>query len=373
MVKALGRVWRSVAIAMTVVLGVVSLPHAASAAGPDTTVTKPERRVMDALGIDLTQLAYVKENTHLSVGDPAHGGLSWRYIPGASSYAGNVVEFLSGSNKLTTVKFEGNATVFINNSGTYTNASGTGATLTKTASNYIFTDDDGTVYTYSWTYTAGISGNPSYNAGPLLSVQKPDGSVLTMTGATVNGSPATVISNRGYGLKSVNSGGVTTVYAVNMAVHTCDASLNCNAYDGSITLQQVYNASAPLGITGDGHVDQVTDALGNNWQYFVDFSADIVTQTTETFGPKVLWYYQDPTGYSATINYDGDGRITTFVDPRGTFTFNYNGQTLAQAATVSDRNISVYDPSGALMYSAYTHWKQSTVDWTKDALGHQTT
>ena len=338
-------------------------------------MTKPERRILDPLGIDIADGLYVKENAYLTIGDPGSGGLSWRFIPGAEPYAGNVVETLSGSNKLATVKFEGSSTVFVNNGSTYLNASGTGATLTKTASTYIFTDDSGTVYTYAWTYNANTTPAPASNAGPLLSIQKPDGTVLTITGGSLNGASPTVVSSQGYALKTVNNSGVITIYAVNLTAHTCDAAINCDAYDASITRQTVANSDAPETFVSEGGVDQITDPNGNNWQYEVSFTTDIVQKNgNESFGAKAIWYYKDPTGYFTKVLYDYTGRITNFTDTRGTYAFDYNGQTTSQAVTDFNRTVTVSTPAtpSAIVYSAYAQYKHSTIGWIRDGLGNQT-
>jgi len=333
---------------------------------------------MDPLGIDVADGQYPRSDAFLTIGDASSGGLSWRYIPGAHVYHGNVVEVLplGANNQLTTVKVEGNATTFINNGTSYVNASGTGATLTKTASNYIFTDDDGTIYTYTWTYQASY-GSPAVapsNIGPLVSIQKPNGTLITITGNTLNGGGTTVVSNQGYALKVVNSAGVTTVYAVNLSAHSCDTSINCDAYDGSITIQNVSNPAAPDTFgSASGTVDQVTDPAGNNWQYEVGYSSDIVDRNgNENFGAKAIWYFKDPTWYAVTVLYDSAGRIVSFADPRGTFSWDYNGQTEQQAYTDFNRNLIVRDPASTIIYSAYAQYKHSTISWMKNPLNNQT-
>lgn len=368
MFKSMGRAWRNLMV-MAVLAGACGF--AAQAIAQDATATNPERTIYDPLGIDIAAAAYVHPNTHLTVGDPGNGGLAWKYLPGSSSFEGFVE--VGGAWSPTVVKIEGNATSFIPNGSAWQNASGTGSTLTSNASNWIYTDQQGIVYTFNQ-IPYNSAQNPSVE-GRLLSIAKPNGEIVTLNYAasSTNNSLASVVSNRGYAIKYVwnSSFSAATIYGINLSAHTCDASLNCDGYDGYVNYSMgVSNANAPYGIA-----DQVTDAAGNSWYYYVDFSFDYTNPRTyaETVGPLALLYYQAPSGYFAKVAYDGAGRITTFTDNRGAFNFDYNGQTVAVAHTTQGRNVTVTDPSGSVLYSAAFTYGQSILSSYQDGAGNQTT
>jgi hypothetical protein len=100
MFKSVGRAWRKLAV-LAVTAASVCGAAPTLAQQQDTTVTNPVRRIMDPLGIDIASAQFVRSNTHLTIGDPANGGLAWKYIPGAYAYEG-LVEYNGTSYNPTT-------------------------------------------------------------------------------------------------------------------------------------------------------------------------------------------------------------------------------------------------------------------------------
>ncbi len=344
MFKSMDRAWRNMCLVVAA-FGAIVIPQVvyAQVAGEDT-FENPRTLILDSLGIDIAGDQYVRDDTPLTIGDPAHGGLAWTYhghthLPSLTAdytgSVGSVTDELGNTYKQVTIGE--NETSF---DTSYNNLSGTSATLT---SGGIFTDVDGTIYTFV--------------SGALSTIQKPDGTVLTIYSQSV-------VSNRGYAFKfdSANN----KVWAVNMATHNCDAqAVSCDAYDSFITLGSYVD-------TGGKEWGTITDAAGNVWQYQVSsmFMSGSVGKGTKIRRPPGIFGFKSPNGYFATIvRRTSDGCITSFTDPRGTFTFTWD----------ASRNLTVTDPSGATLYSAVISWADtvcpsvdSTVTILRDGLGRAT-
>jgi len=303
----------------------------------------PERRFLDAIGVSINEGIYHREITPLTIGDPATGGLAWTYHGHAYTFKGDyigTVTYDSGLNE-TTVSF-GETSYPFENGTSYTNGHGSSDTLTTNANGYLYTTEDGTVYTYT--------GTPSTSYA-LTSILKPNGLKITINSGSV-------VTNTGYALKFDSSTG--KISAVNMLAHSCDAqALSCDAYDNSVYFLSSYTDPD---ITGTGGRYQVTDALGNAWRWRWYFSYVLKNPSDPqdvSRGPGVVWAFKDPTGVLVKLNYaSGTGDLVSYTDPRGTFTYNTN---------------PVTDPSGAAIYYGTGSYDNSTSTQTScylDALSH---
>jgi hypothetical protein len=254
------------------------------------------------------------------------------------------------------------------------NYSGSGATLVKTSSNWIFTESDASVYTFDTTVTGN---SPITGAGKLLSIQRPSGELITINHG-VSGAPfqvSSVVSSRGFALKYENGppyGG--KISAINLANHTCDAAITtCDGVDSFITFSQ-FNVTS--GVNGQLYynVTQVTAPSGENWL----FGIDEIPSWADPNNPidystrDGLKYFKSPDGYEMSLVYDQAGRISTLSDNRGTWTYTYPGESLWAAEHGStDHAINVTDPSGNLYYTGYS--AESSAEYVQDALSHRTT
>jgi hypothetical protein len=206
MFKSVGRAWRKLAAVVGGIAG--GLVLATGAVASATSYTLPEHFNIDKLGINIGTLLYERRDTLLSIGDPANGGLAWTFNShlATDNYSGDISYWgqpAAGSHQFH-VKLAGAVTLFVGcENGTCMNASGTGSTLVKTASNWVYTVEDGTIYTFSATgdYTTESQYTPIVSLGQLLSIQHPDGSLITISYYSGVNEIQSVVSNRGYALK----------------------------------------------------------------------------------------------------------------------------------------------------------------------------
>jgi len=202
-----------------------------------------------------------------------------------------------------------------------------------------------------------------------LSITRPSGAVITInyTGNAIQ----SVVSSRGYALKysgSIWSSG--SVSLINLANHTCDATVTtCDSVDASVSFSY----------DGGSHIIDVTDPAGQQWQYDIEEIPAYFDPTNPTTWSvrDGLYHFKSPNGYTVDLTYDNAGRISTFVDNRGTWTFGYGSETLYLAEHGSaSHTITVTDPTGATYYTAQVGGLTSpTGPWTtytQDSLNNQT-
>jgi len=381
MFKSVGRVWRILAAVLVVTAGALGFVSPALAGAASYTL--PEHFNVDRLGINIGTLLYERRDTLISIGDPANGGLSWTFQShlGTDPYDG-VISYWgppAAGSHLWQVKIAGAQTTFVGcESGICQNGSGTQATLALSGSNWLYTGEDGTVYTFSATgsYTSENSFQPVVFIGHLLSIHKPNGALLTINYSGSTELIQSVVSNRGYALKYEWNGsggdGRSKISAINLSNHVCDATITtCDGVDSYITFSYFNVTSAGNGLTYA--VEQITDPAGNNWQYAVNpisMPGDARNPVDYT-DPDALMYFKSPNGYEASLIYDTAGRLSTFTDSRGTWTYKYPDETLRLAQNGSSTHtIKVTDPSGALYYTA--HSGSQLVDYVQDPLGNTT-
>ena len=333
------------------ILGLIAALGFASAtsvkAQAEDTYRTPERKFIDPLGISSLEADYVRNDTLLSIGDPAQGGLAWTYHGHDPSLSGAYSGYIDVNYTLkeTFVVIGETAIAFVGQNPPYVNGIGTSSTLVGN----VYTSEDGTVYTFT--------------GGSLSSILQPNGVLTTLnTGTCASGTCSSATTNTGFAFKFDSTAGV--VSAVNMLAHSCDAkALNCDSYDNYITRTDSFTDPD---FTGLGGKHQFTDSLGNAWRYLVYFTY-VIRNPRDPLdvqrGPPTVFVFKDPTGYLAKIPHDKNtGDVTSFTDPRGTFTYSSNNGT------------NIYDPSGALIYSAISIPVGTTQQLSfKDGLNRQTT
>ena len=323
---------------------------------PDYNI--PGVQVLDPLGIDIANDFYIRNDTFLTIGGSGTAGLAWRYAGHTvnpnpwGGYQFFVFEDISNTATAHFVVHVGDgATEFDQN---FNNLSGDGSTLSTSSGSFAFTTRDGVVYSY-----------------PGRTITYPDGTVLTFnvtTGScdsTMSTCSGSIVSNRGYAFRidAINR----RIDAVNMSAHNCDAqALTCNAYDNYITLGTTTDTAGKTWQT-------VTDSLNNTWQYLVSGTyTKRFPDGTKDRRPPGIFGYKDPKGYFVTIARDTNACISSFTDPRGTFTWT---RTFTSG---SPEVITVRDPSGAILYTAGVISDavcpgENTLKWVQNAAGNTTT
>lgn len=332
----------------------------AAPAHASSTYSLPANITIDKLGVEIGSLIYERRDTLMSIGDPAAGGLSWTYIPGSGSdsFDGSVTIAMSPATPVyeTQIRIAGNLTVFIHcESGACQNFSGTPSSLVKTGSNWIYTEGDGTTYKFDDNGGTIDVFDPVAQIGRLLTITYPNGVVISLNYFGTSSTLQSVVSSGGYALKYASDHSVISV--VNLANHTCDAIVStCDAVDASVTF-------------GSGGI---IDPTGGVWQYTV-LGIPTGDPLDQWFPHEGIRSFTSPDGYHVSTTYDAAGRITTFTDNRGTWTYSYPDQTVYQAQHGNtNHTINVTDPSGAILYTAEADMAEPFVDYVQDALGSKT-
>lgn len=349
---------RSIARAVSVLALSTALAGVAMIASPASATdipnfTAPGVQILDKLGIDIAGDQYVRNDTFLTIGDPSNGGLAWSYIVHRGStdlwagYEGSVTLDTSTGPTIYTVTVGEGTTEF---DASFNNLSGTSGTLSSSGGNYTYTSRTGVVYAFTGT--------------TLSSITQPNGTIYSINFDSSGG--GSVVSNRGYAFKIDAT--ANKVYAVNMSAHTCDAqAFSCDAYDNYITAGTA---------TADGTSWRtITDSLGNVWWYSIGNTYKVgkaIDGTLERRAPGIF-RFKDPNGYFATIVRNStNGCITSFTDPRGTFTWT-------RSFSGGVDSITVTDPSGAVLYTAQVTGDaicptgSNVLNYVQNALGNRTT
>ncbi|ESQ74442.1 hypothetical protein ABAC402_14080 [Asticcacaulis sp. AC402] len=340
----------------------------------------PESRFSDANGVNLIIGKYERNDSFLTIGDPATGGLQWAFFgkPMLDTYMGRVISYPNqwcrynngsyifddetwqavyspGSStcvqgpRIYEVSFGGGGSKFkAGAGGTYLRKTTAQIdTLVNIGSDWVYDNGNGTKYTYtdvnavqnasqrlearltSITYPNGVAINITYESGPCNSCFDP---VLIYR---VN----TVTSNVGYGLKyeydSANFYKMSAVRAFNTMVTSCDSNYSnpgCNPVS-SITFNYLSNES----------ILEVRDALNGATQYKND--------NNNIWDTDEISYVKRPNGEEITLNYDIYGRVNTLIDSRGTWTYKYRELTYNDITGKTNRQNSVKDPNNQVIYS----------------------
>lgn len=366
--------------AVFVLAGLVSSPAFAAA---DGAYEVPKYGYTDLLGVDIGSSQFHANTIGLSIGDPAHGGLAWNYDIqwNGGSYQG-IIEYrrypAATEEELSHVKvnISGDTTTFLGNCVTTgcVNTSGNGATLVQSGSYWIFTDKAGAQFKFDTTasWSQATSTDPAIRIGALISIQYADGTLISINGTHNSGCTthcgytiSNVVSNRGYALKGLS--------VVNLLSHTCDAAILCDAYDATITTG---TATVVSGLSGTSRsATQIGDALGNS-----TYTSGGAINRPDLHNPNAyvrvnaFSYFKTAAGSEIEFTRDSAARLTTVKDNRGTWTYNFNGETLAMANTTSGwRVVSLYDPSNNLVYKTQYDKGTGRIYYIEDALARRTT
>lgn len=303
--------------------------------------------LIDPLGVNIPQQTYVRRDRFLEIGTPATGGLDWTFAPYIPPHYGDITQVnASSSSKIVRVRVgENEATFGSNNGGAWVDGAQKGETLTKTATEWIYTSNDGTIYKFS------------VSTRQLTYIERPNGVRvrLAYSGSTPDmAALSSVQTNTGYGFKYATTAAITTVQMANKLAHSCNADLVCNAYDGGITVDNFYGNP------------RITDLRGKLWEY--DLSEAWEWQSSgQVFAMQlfVINRFKDPTGYEANMTYTWEGYIDSFQDFRGTFDYDWGSSPLKPVGTHPElaRNSALYDPTGKKIYQAFFYIKGTVLTY----------
>ena len=248
----------------------------------------------------------------------------------------------------------------------YSGVNGTGrpTTFVENATNFVYTTEDGTIYTFDKL----IIDQPTYSTirkGKLISILRPEGTKITINydysptctagTQTCNYRILSVVSNRGYALKYEYSptsySTLVKVSAVNTVAHTCDALItSCDGYDNYLTMTYP-NYSESLA---------VTDLAGNTTSYQLGLAG--------IYDTEVILSVTLPNTQTIVADYDTYGRVSTLTDARGVWSYTYTDTTLAAITNTTQRTVYAKDPSGAAVRSVRVLKAVAMPVWSTDGL-----
>lgn len=357
----------NVTSAQGLLVGLVLLMPAISWGAP-SNYTAPDRKLIDPAGVDLVSGIYFRSDTFLTIGDPANGGLAWIYqgYIGTDSYTGKLVYAppYAGAPSEMRVSIAGSTDTFYDG----VNGSGRPTTFVENTTNFVYTTEDGTIYTFDKL----IIDQPTYSTirkGKLISILRPEGTKITINydysptctagTQTCNYRVLSVVSNRGYALKYHYDPSyydwLVKISAVNTAAHTCDALISsCDVYDNFITMTYP-NGSETLA---------VTDAIGNTTNYHLGLAG--------VYDTEVILSVTRPNTQAIVADYDTYGRVSTLTDARGVWSYTYTDTTLSQISGTAQRTVTLKDPANVTVSQVRVVKAISMPDWSKDALGTTT-
>jgi hypothetical protein len=322
--------------------------------------TAIERPIIDYNSVDVFSGRYDRTDVHLTIGDPANGGLQWLYnlhtgdAEVRDAYNGkitleNSISIDSGKTKVSVASGADSFKKTNSASGACTttckNVLGRGSTLVKTGTVYIYTDSNGDIYNFD-AFTGNV--NPPYTGtiARLTSIQKANGVVISIaydeygscTPKSV-GCPdriKSIISNAGYALKYEYGTGnfrqVTKVSAVNLTTGSCTLSpLNCATYDSSVDISYPF-------VSGKNVLD-VTRSGGKTYRYGI--------WSTGYYEVDTLNYVRMPSGTEINVAYDVYFRTTSYATAAGTWTYAYSDTNLDLINSADGRQTFVTNPDNS--------------------------
>lgn len=343
---------RKIGSIATVVTLLLSAGFVAPASAQSGLEPPPSFQTADRFGVDVVSGTLNISSPIISVGDPAHGGLSftatwdskvrgWRY----SNWGGIKKELAKPDPycfAFYTLVYMGGSNIFQRESCTSSNfdlIDGHGA-LVETGTGYTYTAPDGSVATYSATL--------------IQSIARPNGEVVTYSysGAQL----VSVSNNLGYQLHfDYVSGVLSKVTALNNAIDACAlAATTCT-----------YSTTWPsLTFTTSGAQRHVTDALGQTTR--------IIFDSTDPVLAKVVGVSRPTTTSGSSIAYTqafipcGGVRVTSATDGAGGWTYAYDTNAPAFGSECppldSDaHSTSITDPNNGVtvytvLYAGRSYW-----------------
>ena len=299
-----------------------------------TALTPPLRSSIDERGVDLIGGSFNLAEPVVSIGQAGSGGMS-RSAQGdfpSDPYEGKID--INGS--VYTVTTGGSSETFNYSGGVFTSNLALGSTLTLSGGVYTYTQANGDILQYSTAFGGYATG--SAPVARLTSISTPDGRIdsinyrlATMTAGSGWGAATlkfariqSVTNNFGYQLKYTYAGNTlsqtydvsawhtrTGFKAVNNAIDYCAPAADTCAY-----------SQAWPNVTVSGTV--VTDALNRSTNYNIN-----------TFGNSTSTIIR-PSGATTTIVRDAGGRVASWSNGIGTWTYGYVDSGSIRTTTVTD-------------------------------------
>lgn len=150
------------------------------AAHAQTAPAPPVIQTVDPKGVDLFNGKLVVTSAPLSIGNDSNGMTYRRWNMGLG-WSDNVAGYISQSGSNVIVYTGENSDSFTVSGGTYTSATGDGATLTYNSLTYLYTYTrrDGTVYNFD--HTTYNTDYPANAIAVLLNYTKPSGELISIS------------------------------------------------------------------------------------------------------------------------------------------------------------------------------------------------
>lgn len=335
---------------------------AAGAVQAQVQPTPPEHYTLDPRGVDLVTGQFIYQATDLVIGQPGAGGIVHARVWANDGWRDTLSGTIQVSGSTYVVSLGATSELFIKSGSTFTPVSNRGATLVQTTPALLtFTASDGTVATYSTTYSGSTTLYAANNAA-LASVRQPNGETLTfhwdgysycrkfdldpMTGEPgecremANAVRLDAVSNnRGYQVNfqyAVEDIAFpdgpgdwltrTGAVGINRTIDACDPHAPC-------TFSRTWPSVQYLG-GGFGEIGGVTDQSGRT--------------TTYTYGAGLTGIrLPGSTSDDVAIGYDLSGKVASVTDASGAWTYAYAdvGATRTTTATgpLSQKTVAVSD------------------------------
>ena len=165
----------------TAAAGVVAFLAQSGSVAAQTQPTPPEHYTLDGRGVDLVTGQFVHEAVDVAIGPPAEGGIVHSRIWANGGWRDSLSGTIAVSGSTYVVSLGGVSEAFTKSGSIFTPVSNRGATLVQTSPTILtFTTSDGTVATYSTSYSGNTMAYQANNAA-LMSVRRPNGDLLTFT------------------------------------------------------------------------------------------------------------------------------------------------------------------------------------------------
>lgn len=307
----------------------------------------PVRETIDANGVDLSRGTLVARAHSVAIGGAGNQGLSFsRAVNSGGSFrdssSGFIVDGGTTDGSITTVNVGTHTETFkyVAASASYVSNERTGSTLTKSGTNFTFTQGDGTIVSFGYISDFGMYGTSGVS---ITSVTLATGEKMTYNYSVISvcvsrcldpqqaeyaftGRLQSITSTNGFMLKfsfatdvvpaRVNQTASWTtlakVTALNMSVDYCDPMAD------SCTYSQTWPSLTMSGVT------TFTDTLSN--------------QTTYTYTSGQLTGVKRPgaTSNNVTIGYNGSGQVGSVANNGVSTTYTYADAAGVRTTTVSD-------------------------------------
>ena len=335
----------------------ISSALVATPALAQTQPTPPEHYTLDPRGVDLVQGTFNTSAADVSIGPSGEGGLAFGRVYANGGWRDSTAGTISVSGSTYTVSYGGVSEVFTKSGSTFTPVSNRGSTLTQTGALLTLRSADGTIATYSTTYSGSTSMYAANNAA-ITSLTSPSGerldwywngitycSLRELTPDIGDGTQGRCLTlsnavrleairdNRGHQIKFLYASDDppeeafwvydtwlkrTEVVASNLAIDPCPVNGPC--IGATRTWPSVtYDREGALGA---GNLAVVTDQSGRATNY--------------TYGGGGLTgiRYPGSTSDDVSISYV-NGKVATVTDATGTWNYSFSDSGSTRTTTVT--------------------------------------